>query len=180
MAKNKHKTQKSMKKNLPTAAQNVVNGITEIPHMEYLEDISKNFKGKLILFEKSSEEINQALLQIVAEAALDLWKIQQRLESLKGKLDDNHYLLLKRPVESALLRLNDAEIEIKDRTGDLYDYGMDERVLATEERPGSNRDVVAETIKPTVFYKTAIISRGEIIVGTPVKEKTENKIEEEK
>jgi hypothetical protein len=180
MAKNKHKTQKSMKKNLPTAAQNVVNGITEIPHMEYLEDISKNFKGKLILFEKSSEEINQALLQIVAEAALDLWKIQQRLESLKGKLDDNHYLLLKRPVESALLRLNDAEIEIKDRTGDLYDYGMDELVLATEERSGSNRDVVAETIKPTVFYKKTIISRGEIIVGTPVKVNDEHKTEEEK
>jgi hypothetical protein len=180
MTKNKQKPQKPSKKNLTTAAHKVEDGMPHIPHLEYLEEISKNLNGNVIFVEHSGDGIIQSLLRVAAVAAVDLWKIQQRLESLNGKLEESHYLLLKRPVESALLRLKDAEIEIKDRTGDLYDYGMDELVLATEERSGSNRDVVAETIKPTVFYKKTIISRGEIIVGTPVKVNDEHKTEEEK
>lgn len=136
--------------------------------------ITGEFKGRYKI-----DEINQSLVKIIAEAAVDFWKILQRIESLKEKMDVSPYQSLKRPVESALLRLQEAGVEIKERTGEFYDYGMDELVLATEERAGSNRDVIAETIKPAIYYKHQIISRGEIIVGTPVKVNQETQIEEE-
>ena len=146
-------------KNQESKAPGIVNEIANLK--EYYKQ-----KGFSLVF-SSSEELNRDMIEAVANVAVDLWKLDQRLKAQENKIETAVYQTLHRPLESAIQKMKQKGINIIDHINTAYDPGMDEKVLTTEERAGSSFDLVAETIKPTIFYKDSIIGRGEIIVGVP-------------
>jgi hypothetical protein len=72
-----------------------------------------------------------------------------------------------RHVEGILESLHEMGIELKDHTGDSFDYGMPLKVVTTEPTQGITKERVTETIKPTVFWQKKIIQMGEVVIATP-------------
>ena len=58
-------------------------------------------------------------------------------------------------------------IAIQDHLDQPYDSGQLLDVLAFQPTPGIEREVVAETIRPTVYLQGQQIQKGQVIVATP-------------
>jgi hypothetical protein len=64
--------------------------------------------------------------------------------------------------------LGDLGITVEDHTNKPFDYGLPWKVVATKSMPGLAREIVTETLKPTVRWNEQIIQHAEVEVGTPV------------
>lgn len=107
---------------------------------------------------------------MLAEVATNAWKAQMRLAASPiGESQQEHRRLL-RNVEAILLSLQEFGIEVKDHTGQSYDYGQAVKVVAAQPTNGIEREVVTETIRPSVFWKSFMIQRGEVVIATPTVE----------
>ena len=58
-------------------------------------------------------------------------------------------------------------MEVKDRTGEAFDYGLPEKVLTAQPQPGLTREIIIETVRPTIYWNTQIAQPGEVVIGTP-------------
>ena len=78
--------------------------------------------------------------------------------------------LVYRYVEKAWDALASAEVEIRDHTGDIIPeggvYGL--KILAIEPHPELAREMVIETVKPSVYRAKHLVQMGEVIVGRPL------------
>jgi hypothetical protein len=74
---------------------------------------------------------------------------------------------LVRQLESARDALSAVGIEAKGHTGESYVPGLAVTVLAFEPKAGTISDVIAETVKPSVFFRDALVQPAEVIVSTP-------------
>jgi len=63
--------------------------------------------------------------------------------------------------------LNGLGIVVEDHTDKPFDYGLPWRVIATKPIPGITKEVVTETLKPTVRWNEQIIQHAEVEIGTP-------------
>jgi len=65
--------------------------------------------------------------------------------------------------------LAQAGVEIYDHTGEVVpdggDYGL--KVLARQPTPGVRREIVLETIRPSIRYQKRTIQMGEVVVAKP-------------
>jgi hypothetical protein len=107
-------------------------------------------------------------MDFLAEIAIGLWRLKRSLLlEIPGVAD----IKTKRSwkyLERLFSHLELREITIQDKTGEPYDPGMSLRVVSAEQRPDLNRELIVETITPTVFCRKNIIHAGEVIVGKPV------------
>jgi hypothetical protein len=108
------------------------------------------------------------LVKGVAAAASAVWKLQARMERERREqaFDPPKWLL--RQMEGAQDALHAAGIEAKGHTGDKYVPGLAVNVIAFQPQVGITIDVIAETLKPSVFFRDGLIQPGEVIVSTPV------------
>jgi hypothetical protein len=72
-----------------------------------------------------------------------------------------------RHVQRLLDGLEQAGLHIQDHYDQPYDSGQSLSVLAFQPTPGIEREVVAETVRPTVYYQGQQIQTGQVIVATP-------------
>jgi len=72
-----------------------------------------------------------------------------------------------RHVEAALENLREMGIEVKDHTGEAFDYGQSLKVITTQPIQGITRETVIETIKPTIYFQEHLIQTGEVVIATP-------------
>lgn len=72
-----------------------------------------------------------------------------------------------RHIEAILESLKSIGIQVEDKTGALYDAGMDLSVISFEPTPGLIKEEIKETIKPTIYFNNRSIQKGEVIVGIP-------------
>jgi len=110
-------------------------------------------------------------LDCLAEIAIGLWRVQR---SLKREFNDAGDLETKRTwkhLQRLLSVLNNKGIAIQDKTGELYDAGMSLRVVSAEEREDLERELIIETVTPTVFLGKNIIRAGEVVIGKPASQK---------
>ncbi|AHH99613.1 hypothetical protein BC739_000028 [Kutzneria viridogrisea] len=63
--------------------------------------------------------------------------------------------------------LAESGVSVQDHDGLAYDPGLTLDVLAYEERPGVTREVVVETIRPSVYRSGRTIQIGQVIVAQP-------------
>jgi hypothetical protein len=63
--------------------------------------------------------------------------------------------------------LEQAGLSIQDHTNQPFDSGQSLDVLAFQPTAGIDREVVIETIRPTVYLQDHRIQIGQIIVATP-------------
>ncbi len=112
--------------------------------------------------------------QFLAEIAIGLWRLKN---SILKDIPDTVEIKDKRTwkhLERLFDCLRSRDITIQDKTGEPYDPGMSLRVVSAEPRPDLSRELIIETITPTVFYRDDIIHAGEVIVGKPIKADTNN------
>jgi len=114
---------------------------------------------------------DNVVLKCIAAIATNAWKARTKmLDSATGEVRDD-MKRVHRHIEGILDSLSEMGIEVKDHTGDTFDYGLPLKVVTTQPTPGINKEQVVETIKPTVYcQKTSIIQMGEVVVATPIQQ----------
>jgi len=107
----------------------------------------------------------------VANVGTGLWRLRQKMlkPGTNEPLEETRRLY--RYVESMWDALAQAGVEIHDHTQAVFDSGLSLKVVAFQPTAGFTREIVVETIKPTIYFKNERLQMGEVIVGTP--EKTE-------
>lgn len=116
-----------------------------------------------------SGEANAELLKIVALTAVGLWRIRQKLtregtdEPIEGARKAFRHL------QSLWDGLAEAGVTIRDHTGEVLPGGgaYALNILEFQPRAGVTREVVVETIKPTVYFQGRMLQVGEVIVAVP-------------
>jgi len=63
-------------------------------------------------------------------------------------------------------------IEIKDRTGEAFDYGLPEKVVTAQPQEGLSRERIIETLRPTIYWNEKLAQQGEVIIATPIAKST--------
>lgn len=107
---------------------------------------------------------------LLADVATNAWKGQLRLATWPGEELPAERKRLARNFESILSSLEGFGVRVKDHTGETYDYGQALKVVASQPQGGIAKEVVTETIRPTVYWRDQIIQRGEVVIATPQEE----------
>ena len=103
----------------------------------------------------------------MADIATNAWKAKSRmLDPATGNVRDGMSRIY-RHVDGILESLQSMGLEVKDHTGDAFDYGLPLKVVTAQPTPGITREIVLETIKPTIFWLQQIIQTGEVVIATP-------------
>ena len=58
-------------------------------------------------------------------------------------------------------------MKIQNHTNEPFDSGQSLEVIAFQPSAGISREVVVETIRPTVYLKGIRIQMGQVVVATP-------------
>lgn len=104
----------------------------------------------------------------MADVATSVWKARTKmLDGASGEVREEMKRVY-RHIESVFESFERMGIEVKDHTGDHFDYGLPLKVITTEPKEGINHETVLETIKPTVYWERKIIQMGEVVIATPL------------
>lgn len=109
-------------------------------------------------------ELGRALATI----GTNVWRLRQRVDVATRSGVGEEVAKMHRNIDGIWDALTDLGVEIKDRLNEQFDYGMPEKVICVEPRPGLGRETVVETLRPTIYVKRQIIQQGEIVVGKPI------------
>jgi len=95
------------------------------------------------------------------------WKLRQKMfdQTTGEPKDDVRHLA--RHVEVIWERLSELGLQVQDHTGNPFDSGQSLEVLAFQPTRGLSREIVIETVRPTVYFAGKRILMGQVIVGTP-------------
>ncbi len=105
-----------------------------------------------------------------AYIATQAWKARTKmLDPTSGEAREDMKRVI-RHIDAILSTIRDIGFEIKDHTGEGFDYGQPLRLVATQPTAGLAKDTVLETLKPTIYWRGQIIQTGEVIVGIPTEQ----------
>lgn len=124
-------------------------------------------KASLETREPLPSDQSKAMLKGMAAVATNAWKAKSKMmEETSGEVRDEMKRVY-RHVEGILEALREMGVEIKDHTGDAFDYGLPLKVVTTQPTTGLTKEKIIETIKPTVYWQKHIIQMGEVVIATP-------------
>jgi hypothetical protein len=101
------------------------------------------------------------------DIAIHAWRMHRRMTDRVTKEVKDEHKAMHRSVAGIQETLTAMGFTVRDREGDFYDYGLPEKVVAAEKRPGISREMVVETIRPSVFFGDQLLKPGEIIIAVP-------------
>jgi hypothetical protein len=109
----------------------------------------------------------------------NIWRIKGKTtDSLskqpKEELAKEDIKKVARYLESIYNSFTQLGIEIIDRTGEPFDYGLPEKVVTTIPQEGIGKERVLETLRPTVKWNNHIYP-GEVEIATPITKKDKRK-----
>jgi hypothetical protein len=135
------------------------------------EKLLRNQEAVLSALEQGGGEIRYAVPENVIKAmaviATNAWKAKARmLDPASGEVRDDMKRVY-RHIEAIFQAFGDMGLEIKDHTGDPFDYGLPLHVVTTQPTPGLTTERVLETIKPTIYWQRQVLQRGEVVIATP-------------
>jgi hypothetical protein len=106
-------------------------------------------------------------LAVMTAIATNVWKAKSKmLDTVSGEVREEMKRVY-RHVEAALDNLREIGLEVKDHTGDAFDYGQSLKVISTQPTQGITRETVIETIKPTIYWQQQLVQTGEVVIATP-------------
>lgn len=121
---------------------------------------------------EGSSAFFQEQMELIADIGTGLWRLRQRLINPDTGLPLEETRRAYRHFQSVWDAITEAGYTIMDHTGQPFDARQTLKVITYEQKPGIEREVVSETIKPSVYYqkegKEWMVQMGEVIVGTPV------------
>ena len=136
---------------------------------KFIQSVTTSVKAILAARDCTSEigpAVPTNILRGMAEIATNAWKAKSKmLDASGGVLDEMKRVY--RHIETILETLQEIGVEVKDHTGDDFDYGLPLKVVATQPTQGITREKVVETIKPTIYWQQQIIQMGEVVIATP-------------
>ncbi|MEU6912337.1 hypothetical protein [Streptomyces olindensis] len=100
-------------------------------------------------------------------AATGLWRAQRKLDRRGGDLSAADLRQIRRYLQAARQALADVGLEIQEHDGEPFDPGQSLEVLAFQDEPGLTREVVLETLRPSVYHRGERIQMGQVVVGRP-------------
>lgn len=103
----------------------------------------------------------------VVEAATGLWRAERKLQEADPDQEDDLLVRLRLYVDSASDALSGIGVKVIDHDGEHFDDGMSVDVLAIEPQPGLTREVIVETLQPTIYLDGRRIHMAQVIVGRP-------------
>lgn len=105
-------------------------------------------------------------LKTMADIATNVWKAKVKMLDSSGETREEMKRVY-RHVEGVMESFKEIGLEVKDHTGDAFDYGLPLNVVTTQPTQGITKESVIETIKPTVYWQKQILQRGEVVIATP-------------
>lgn len=109
-------------------------------------------------------------LAILTAVGVGLWRIRQKLvDPTTGQPIDATRRAF-RHLDTLWSTLSEAGLEIRGHTGEVLPRGgsLSLKIIAFQPTPGTSRDYVLETIKPSVLYKGSLVQMAEVIVAAPI------------
>jgi len=103
----------------------------------------------------------------LSDLATGLWRLRARMIQIETGRPLEGMGRAYRHFESVWDALNGEGVRILDHTGEAFEPGRALQVMSFQPTPSLTRDVIVETIKPTIYFKESLIQTGEVIVGTP-------------
>lgn len=104
---------------------------------------------------------------VIADVATGVWRVLKRFAADSEAAKTQR--LATRNLTAVAERLADAQVRIQDHDGAVFDPGLSLRVMAYEARAGIDRELVVETVRPSVYRSGRCIQTGQVIVGMPEK-----------
>lgn len=117
------------------------------------------------------------LIALLADVATGIWRIENKfsdvdIDGLPDEIKKAH-----RHHESICDMLKNAKVEIRNHTGEKFPQGNPAlKVVAFQPTPSVQYEVIAETIKPTIYYNGRLIQKGQVIVETPQSKNSNEKL----
>ena len=107
-----------------------------------------------------------AVTHAIVAIAINAWRAKRRMVCDNGEptTEAKKYY---RPVEGILNALAELGVVTKDYTGEPYDAGMAVRAIAFDPTDSVDREVINETVTPSLFWNGRFIHMGEVVVATP-------------
>jgi hypothetical protein len=107
------------------------------------------------------------MVKAIADLATNAWKAKiKMIDNSSGEVREEMKRVY-RPIEGMFASFQELGVEIKDHTGEIFDYGLPLKVVTTQPTPGITKERVIETLKPTIYWQEHIIQMGEVVIATP-------------
>ena len=127
--------------------------------------------------EESGASDKRIMLQlrptIWADMANAVWALQQKSCDPMTSETRAEFRPVSRHIERMVECLKEIGVELQTHTNQPFDSGLSLEVIAFQPTPGIVREIVTETIRPTVYLQGHRLQIGQVIVATPEKASTE-------
>lgn len=105
--------------------------------------------------------------KFIAELATGLWRIRTRMVDPATDRVPEAMKRAFRHVESVWELLRSSGVEIQDHTNEPFNSGLALSAIAFQPMEGLERELVLETIRPSIYRGDRVVQMGQVIVGTP-------------
>lgn len=102
----------------------------------------------------------------LVDAATNLWRAQRRLTRLAEE-DSREAKRVGRYLQATQRALDEAGLQIQDHDGAEFHPGLSLEVLMLQPEPDLRRELVRETVRPSVYLRGKRVQMGQVIVGCP-------------
>jgi hypothetical protein len=136
------------------------------PPIDEIADLAHRPRARI---EVTLEDLSKLLTSITTNT----WKARGRVRSdpkgddLREEIKRDDIKKIARHLDLIFDALTEFGVEIRDRTNEAYDYGLPDKIVSSVPRPGLTRELIVETLKPTVFWHSHIIQGGEVVIAVP-------------
>jgi len=112
--------------------------------------------------------------------ATHAWKLRGRVidpqtKEPRDEIKKEDVRKMVRHVEAMFEALTALNVEVRDRTGETFDYGLPDKIVASNPQAGLTKELIVETIRPTIYWMNHIAQTGEVVIATPIESKEEKK-----
>jgi hypothetical protein len=104
---------------------------------------------------------------LFADLANVAWALQKKSCDPITNERKEEFRSIARHIDQLSEYLEEFGVKIQNHTNEPFDSGQSLEVIAFQPTAGISRDVVVETIRPTVYLKGIRIQMGQVVVATP-------------
>lgn len=104
---------------------------------------------------------------LIVDLANVAWALQRKSCDPVTNERKEEFRPIARHIDQLSEYLEELGVKIQNHTNEPFDSGQSLEVIAFQPTAGISRDVVVETIRPTVYIKGIRIQMGQIVVATP-------------
>ncbi len=127
----------------------------------------------------STEDLLNTALKTIAAVATAVWRAKTKLDAEADAELPDELRNLPRHIQSAWDALEAGKVQVDDPTGRRYVPGLAVNVLTFQPIDSITCEMVHETIKPSVYFRDALIQRADVIVSRPIGETGQDGVDDD-